>query len=236
MSKITCRDFKRYPGSVFVTPTNLPNEARIQMKAKDWTGIAKDIVADTPLHPESTEPKPVDTREHRARLTHDTIYAIMEQMEKRWLKLDEILSIATTQFGVKADAKSLKKVLYDLFMSGKLKHKQVGPQEWYRYLAVNWRLRNCIVVNMERLQRVRDWSSASRIKDEMYDKYNLLTVEYVQEALDTLAETDDRMLTKVIDGKQHYHYRAESAPVPEKPKSDLQALLAEVDETMGVQS
>jgi hypothetical protein len=61
--KVTCRDFKRYPGSVFVTLTNIPDTAKVQMKAKDWTGIATDIVRDTPLtHP---EPTPVKTREHQ---------------------------------------------------------------------------------------------------------------------------------------------------------------------------
>ena len=64
MSKkvVTCRDFKRYPGSVFVTPTVIPDSAIVQMKAKDWVGVATSIVKDTPLTP--PEPKPVETREY----------------------------------------------------------------------------------------------------------------------------------------------------------------------------
>ena len=234
-NKVTCRDFKRYPGSVFVTPTSIPDSAVVQMKAKDWTGIATDIVLETPLRSETPEPKPVETREHRSRLTPETIHAVMEQTDHRWLTVAEILTVATTQFRIEADTKSLNKVLHGLFMDGKLKHKQVGPQEWYRYIAVNWRLQNGITVNMEKLQRLNDWNTASRIKDEMYDKYNLLTVECVQEALDTLAETDTRMLVEVIDGKRQYHWRAKSEAT-EKPKADLANLLTEVDAVMGVRS
>ena len=62
-NKATCRDFKRYPGSVFVTPTSIPDAAKVQMKAKDWTGVAKDIVADTPLT--LPKPQPVKQREHQ---------------------------------------------------------------------------------------------------------------------------------------------------------------------------
>lgn len=234
-NKVTCRDFKRYPGSVFVTPTSVPDTARLQLKAKDWTGVATDIVSDTPLRSEPT-PQPVETREHQSKLTPDTIHAIMEQMDRRWLSVDEILTVATSDFRVQADRKSLQKVLHGLFMRGALKDKQVGPQDYYRYLAVNWRLQNSITVNMEKLQRVRDYSPAWRIKDEMYNKYNLLTVENVTEALDTLAETDSRMLVAVIDGTRQYHWKVESAPAPEKPKGDLKALLADVDARLGVQS
>ena len=184
-NKVTCRDFKHYPGSVFVTPAIIPDSAVVQMKVKDWTGVATDIVKDTPLRPAPPEPKPVETREHRSILTPDTIHAVIEQMDRRWLKASEILSVATSQFQIEANLKSLEKVLHNLYTDGNLHHKQVGPQEWYQYASVNWRLRNRIVVNMRQLQRVRDWSPASRIKDEMYDKYNLLTVEIVSEALDT---------------------------------------------------
>lgn len=207
------------------------------MQAKDWTGVAKDIVMETPLTP---APEPQPTREHRTRLTPDTIHAVMEQTEHRWLTVDEILSVAETH-RIDTDTKSLKKVLHGLFMSGKLEHKQVGPQEWYRYIAVNWRLRNSIIVNMEKLQRLNDWNTATAIKDEMYDKYNLLTVEYVQENLDTLVETDARMLAKAINGRRRYHYQAEHTPTPEKPKAekpkaDPKELLARVDALLGVQS
>lgn len=231
MSKkvVTCRDFKRYPGSVFVTPANIPDSATIQMKAKDWVGVATSIVNDTPLTP--PEPKPEPIREHRARLTPATIHAVIEQMDRRWLKPSEILSVATTQFRIEAEPKALKKVLHGLFMSGKLADKQVGSQIWYRYLAVNWRLKNSIVVNMKKLQRLSEWNTASRIKDEMYDKYNLLTVECVQEALDTLAETDAQMGVEVVDGKRQYHYRVDSVPEnPAKPKD----LLSQVDALLGL--
>lgn len=196
----------------------------------------KDIVADTPLTPPESTPAPI--REHRTQLTPDTLCAVIEQMDRRWLKPSEILSVATTQFRMEAAPKALKKVLHGLFMRGKLEHKQIGPQEWYRHLAVNWRLKNSIVVNMENLQRLNDWNTASRIKDEMYDKYNLLTVESVAEALDTLAEINPQMLIEVIDDTRHYHWKVKSAPAPEKPKAKLnvQDLLAGVDARLEVQS
>ena len=226
-----CRDFKRYPGSVFVTPTSIPDSAKVQMKAKDWIGVATSIVNDTPLTPTEATPEPI--REHRARLTPDTIYAVVEQMDRRWLKPSEILSVATTQFRIEADPKALKKILHGLFMSGKLADKQVGSQMWYRYLAVNWRLKNSIVVNMKKLQHLNDWNTASRIKDEMYDKYNILTVECVQEALDTLAETDAQICAEAVDGKRQYHYRVGSAPKPpSKPK--VRDLLSQVDALLGL--
>ena len=53
---VTCRDFKRYPGSVFVTPTHIPGAAEIQQNAQDWVGVAEAIVADTPIPPAS-EPR-----------------------------------------------------------------------------------------------------------------------------------------------------------------------------------
>ena len=62
-NKVTCRDFKQYPKSVFVTPTSIPDSATVQMNAKDWTGIAKDIVLETPLTPPT--PKPTETREYK---------------------------------------------------------------------------------------------------------------------------------------------------------------------------
>ena len=52
--KVTC-EFTRHPGSVFVTPTSIPQAAEIQQNAPDWTGVAKAIIADTPLTP---TPKP----------------------------------------------------------------------------------------------------------------------------------------------------------------------------------
>ena len=176
--KVTCRDFKRYPGSVFVTPTSIPDTAKVQMKAKDWTGVAKDITADTPLSP----PEPIHTREHlkpshagHNLCDHRADGSPVARTCPRFFRY------ATPQLvQSECGAKALKKVLHGLFMRGNLAHKQVGPQEWYRHLAVNWRLKNAIVVNMEKLQRRNDWNTADNIKDEMYDKYNLLTVEYVQ--------------------------------------------------------
>lgn len=51
MSKksVTCQDFKRYPGSVFVTPTRIPDTVEIQQNAPDWVGVATDIARDTSL-------------------------------------------------------------------------------------------------------------------------------------------------------------------------------------------
>lgn len=54
--KVTCKHFKRYPGSVFVTPTSIPDTVEIQQNAQDWVGVATDIAKDTPLTPAS-EPR-----------------------------------------------------------------------------------------------------------------------------------------------------------------------------------
>ena len=82
-NKVTCRDFTKRDGWVFVTPASIPNEARIQQNAQDWVGVAKSIVNETPASP---EPKPATPKDHNPRETLDTIARNIRQRQLKRTK------------------------------------------------------------------------------------------------------------------------------------------------------
>lgn len=54
----------------------------------------------------------------------ESFKAVMQSMEKRYLILDEILFIATTEFGITANHTTIKEALRQLWNNGHVKYRK----------------------------------------------------------------------------------------------------------------